>query len=747
MIRNNEKATTGQGTRGILVTTRIEITPAIVEEHGLTPAEYAYLLEVLGREPTIAELGVFSVMWSEHCSYKHSRPHLATLPTKGPAVLHGPGENAGAVDLGEGWACVFKVESHNHPSAVEPYEGAATGVGGILRDIFAMGARPIALLDALRFGPPDEARNAWIIRGVVHGIADYGNCVGVPVIGGEFSIDPCYTDNCLVNVMAIGVARHEELMTARAEGVGNLLVYYGNATGRDGIHGATFASAELTEDSAEDRPCVQVGDPFMEKKILEATIELIASGRIVALQDMGAAGLTCSSTEMADKGGLGLRMNLDKVPQRAANLTAYELLLSESQERMLAVVRPEDLPLVARILRKWDLDACVVGETTDTGRFVVEHHGTVEANIPLPAICTHVPKPEPVQAAPAALDVRDWTTVDFAAIEWNGLLLAALSSPHFASKRWIYEQYDHQVQTNTVVRPGAGAGVLRIAGWSGLLASTIDGNGLWCMLDPYEGTRCVTAEAARNLVACGARPLAATNNLNFGSPRKPAGSWQFAEAVRGLGDACRALGTPITGGNVSFYNESPRMAVFPTPVVGMVGVIDDPSRLTPATFRNEGDVVVLLGPAATHAGGSRILRDLTGDLVGPAVRIDLAMEKRVQEHVLRLVGDGVLTAATDIADGGLLMALAEMALGSDGGLGCEIDLAADEAPAAALLSEQPSRFVVTCTPGDVESLLALSRDAGVRAVPLGTVRGGVFSIGGVLSLTVYELYEAWEKPL
>jgi phosphoribosylformylglycinamidine synthase II len=387
-----------------MTATTFQITPEIIADHGLTPKEYARIKEVLGREPTITELGVYSVMWSEHCSYKHTRKHLATLPTKSPIVLQGPGENAGTIDIGEDFACVFKVESHNHPSAVEPYQGAATGVGGILRDIFAMGARPVALFDALRFGPPGEARNDWIIHGVVSGIADYGNCVGVPVLGGEFSIDPCYTDNCLVNVMAIGIAKKNDLMTAKARGTGNLLVYYGNATGRDGIHGATFASTELTDESADDRPCVQVGDPFMEKKILEATLELVVSGKLIALQDMGAAGLTCSSTEMASKGGLGLRMDLDRVPQRALNLTAYELLLSESQERMLAVVAPEDLGAVAKILEKWDLEACVVGETTDTNRFVVEHHGRIEADIPLPSICDEVPWPDPVAEYDPALN-------------------------------------------------------------------------------------------------------------------------------------------------------------------------------------------------------------------------------------------------------------------------------------------------------------------------------------------------------
>ncbi len=727
--------------------TTIEITPAIVAEHGLTPKEYDRILEVLGREPTITELGVFSVMWSEHCSYKHTRRHLATLPTKGPAVLHGPGENAGAVDIGEGWACVFKIESHNHPSAVEPYEGAATGVGGILRDIFAMGARPVALLDPLRFGPPGEGRNSHFIQGVVKGIADYGNCIGVPVLGGELSIDPCYTDNCLVNVMAVGVAKHEELMTANARGTGNPLVYYGNATGRDGTHGATFASKELSEESEEDRGCVQVGDPFMGKKILEATLELIRSGKIIALQDMGAAGLTCSSTEMASKGGLGLHMDLDKVPQRAANLSAYELLLSESQERMLAVVSPENLEVVEGILAKWDLGAHVVGHTTDTDRFVVEHRGAVVADIPLQTICNELVWPDEVEAVASPPETRDWRDCGTGDFDWAEVLKTALASPHFASKRWIHEQYDHQVQTNTVVRPGVGAGVIRVRGWKGLLAMTTDGNGLWCMLDPYEGTKCVTAEAARNLVACGARPVAVTNNLNFGSPRKPAGAWQLQESVRGLGDACRALGTPVTGGNVSLYNESPRMAVFPTPVIGMIGVIDDPAHLTAAAFRSEGDAVFLIGPAATHAGGSKILRDRTGVIPGPALRIDMDVEKNVQETVLELIREGLLTAAADVAEGGLLVTLAEMALNSRGGLGATVNPPSGVDAGAWLLSEEPSRFVVTCRAGNVAGLMLRCEGRGARFAQIGTVASGHLEMQGLARISLSEMRASWETAL
>ena len=721
----------------------VEITPAIVEAHGLTPKEYNRILEVLGRVPTITELGVYSVMWSEHCSYKHTRKHLATLPTKGGCVLQGPGENAGSIDIGEGFACVFKIESHNHPSAVEPFEGAATGVGGILRDIFAMGARPVALLDSLRFGPPSDPQNRKLIQGVVSGISFYGNCVGVPVIGGEFAIDPCYSDNCLVNVMAIGIAKKEDLMTAKAEGAGNVLLYYGNKTGRDGIHGATFASVELSEDAEEDRGCVQVGDPFMEKKILEATLELIASGKLVALQDMGAAGLVCSSTEMASKGGLGLHMNLNSVPQRAENLTAYEMLLSESQERMLCVIRPSDYETVAAILHRWDMDAVIVGELTTTGRFVVEHKGVVEVDVPLPSICDEVPWPEPVEPKAPAKNWIHWSEVDLTSTQLDEWFLKMVSNPHYASKRWIYEQYDHQVQTNTVVPPGLGSGVIRLRGYSGLLAATTDGNGVWCALDPYEGTKCVTAEAARNLVACGAKPMAVTNNLNFGSPRKPEGAFQLYEAIRGLGDACRALNTPVTGGNVSLYNESPRMAVFPTPVIGMVGVVENPAQLTRSFFRNPGDAIVLIGPAATHCGGSRLLKERAKQLVGPPLKIDLEREKAVQDFMLEQIKAGRFNAVTDIGDGGLLMALVDMALSGPRALGCHVVHAPDEDYLPAFLSEEPSRFIATCAPAYLPQLM--DNSAGIRVVQIGDVKEDEFILDEFLRMPLSRLKVAWEN--
>ncbi|MEQ8821681.1 MAG: phosphoribosylformylglycinamidine synthase subunit PurL [Sumerlaeia bacterium] len=731
------------------------MTPELIAQHGFTPSEYETLKQRLGREPNLTELGVFSVMWSEHCSYKHSRPLLMTLPTRGERVLHGPGENAGAIDIGGGWACIFKIESHNHPSAVEPYQGAATGVGGILRDIFAMGARPIALFDALRFGPMTEGRNRHLAKGVVNGIADYGNCVGVPTVGGEFSVDPAYTDNCLVNVMCVGVARHEEIMTAKAKGAGDMLVYYGNATGRDGVHGATFASTELTEETAEQRSSVQVGDPYMEKKILEATLELIASGAIVALQDMGAAGLTCSSTEMADKAGLGLRMDLDFIPQRAANLSAYEMLLSESQERMLAVVKEEDLPQVTDILKKWDLEAIVCGQTTDTGRFVVERETNVVCDVPLASICSDVPPPEPVEPRPAYPATKDGVALAEASCgDYNEVLKTTLAHPNFARKSWIWEQYDHHVGTSTIVGPGLTAAVMRVRGWDeGLLAATVDGNGLWCHLDPYEGTKCVVAEAARNLVCCGARPLAVTNNLNFGSPRKGAGAWQLAESVKGLGEACRAFGTPVTGGNVSLYNESPRTAVFPTPVIGMVGVVEGGGKhLKFSHFTRPGDVILLLGPAATHCGGSRILRDRTGELPGPGLKIDMDFELKLQALLLDLIGEGLADAALDISEGGLLMALAEMALctkdaalrGRGHEIGCRVQLPFDEPSAhVSLLSEEPSRVVITCSEQSVPSLLAACEQKGVRALQIGVTAKETFEIQGCLKTTVADMRDAW----
>jgi len=720
----------------------------MVAKHGLTPKEYEYILQVLGRVPSITELGVFSVMWSEHCSYKHTRHLLKTLPTKGPHVLHGPGENAGAIDLGDDIACVFKIESHNHPSAVEPSEGAATGVGGILRDVFAMGARPVALLDALRFGPPGQDKNSWIIGGVIAGIAHYGNCVGVPTVGGEFSIDPCYSDNCLVNVMAVGLAPAKKLMTAQAKEAGHLLVYYGNATGRDGVHGATFASTGLSDETAADRSCVQVGDPFMEKKIMEATLELVEAGVLEALQDMGAAGLTCSSTEMGDKGGLGILLDLDAVPQRAAKLSAYEILLSESQERMLAVVAPDNMQYVEAILNRWDLEAVVVGVTTDTGRFQVDFHGAREVDVPLAPICRDLPKPDLVEPKPSPAVFRDWRDVRPPDDAWPSLLLTALGSPHFASKKWIYEQYDHQVQTNTVVAPGGGAAVIRIRGSKRLLAMTTDGNGLWCALDPREGAKMVVAEAARNLVAVGAQPMATTNNLNFGNPRKPEVAWQFAEAIAGMGEACRAFMAPITGGNVSLYNESSRSAVYPTPVIGMVGLIEDHTDVRRGVFKNAGDAVFVVGPAPTHAGGSKILRDRAGRLVGPAPKVDLTIETRVQATMLRLIRGGVVSACTDVSEGGLLMALCDMLLPSPENFGCHLVLPRGHDPVVDLLSEEASRFVFTASAAEATDVAELIASAGVPLVALGEVTtNGLFTIEGVMNLSRSEMQKAWETGL
>ncbi|HPB30581.1 MAG TPA: phosphoribosylformylglycinamidine synthase subunit PurL, partial [Candidatus Sumerlaeota bacterium] len=584
-----------------------KITPELVEAHGLTPEEYSRLLEILGREPSFTELGIFSVMWSEHCSYKHSKKMLKTLPTKGERVIQGPGENAGVVDIGDGWAICFKIESHNHPSAVEPYEGAATGIGGILRDIFTMGARPIALLDPLRFGDPSVPRNRYIASGVISGIADYGNCVGVPTVGGDVYFSESYNGNPLINVMCVGLMRREDLTLACAKTIGSLVVYYGNSTGRDGIHGATFASEELSQESEERRSAVQVGDPFMGKKILEATLELIQGNVVEAIQDMGAAGLTCSSCEMAGRGGRGVEINLDEVPQRSDNLASYEIMLSESQERMLAVVAEEKIDAARAIFEKWDLPWSVLGRVTEDHLMRVRHKGSVVAEIPAADISTSAPEYDPQSRRPAWLDqIEAFNAETFTApADMGATLLALLAAPTIASKRWVYEQYDHMVQLNTVVTPGASAAVLRIKGTSKHIALSCDCNGMMVYLDPKTGGAMAVAEAARNLTCAGALPLAITNCLNFGNPTKPEIYYQFEQAVLGMGDACRVLNTPVTGGNVSFYNENRGQAVFPTPVIGMLGLIEDPSHITRVGFQDEGDAIVLLGRPAVTLGGSQ----------------------------------------------------------------------------------------------------------------------------------------------
>jgi len=723
------------------------ITSELVESHGLSPAEYEKIEQILGREPTITELGIFSVMWSEHCSYKNSKKMLRTFPTKGDCVIQGPGENAGVADIGEGWAICFKIESHNHPSAVEPYQGAATGIGGILRDIFTMGARPIALLDPLRFGNPEIPRNRYIATGVIAGIADYGNCVGVPTVAGDVYFADSYNGNPLINVMCVGLLRREDLTLACARTPGNFVVYYGNATGRDGIHGATFASEELSDASEERRPAVQVGDPFMGKKILEVTLELITERAVEAIQDMGAAGLTCSSCEMAGRGGSGIEIDLDKVPQRSENLSAYELMLSESQERMLAIVPPERLEDVKRILSKWDLPCCILGKVTDDGLMRVAHKGRMVAEIPAALISTQAPEYDPESKRPEYIDsLEQFDPKTFPMKEKSqDILLELLATPTIGSKRWVFEQYDHMVQLNTVVAPGASAAVLRIKDTEKHIALASDCNGLMVYLDPRTGGAMAVAEAARNVLCAGAKPLAITNCLNFGNPTKPDIYYQFEQAVLGIGDACRILNTPVTGGNVSFYNENRGQAVFPTPVIGMLGLIEKPGHITTVGFKDPGDVVILLGPHAATLAGSQYYYSLKKKIVGPCPPLNLEAEKRLQDFLLRAIQEGWIKSAQDVSDGGLGVALAECCILSRGLCGAEIALPEGLTPAIELFSEEPSRVVISCSPKHKNKILQEAEKEGVPATVLGRVQGNSLSMTGLFSIPVSQLKESYES--
>ncbi len=716
------------------------VTPALVAEHGLSTDEWEQILGIMGRVPTFTELGVFSAMWSEHCGYKNSRPLLRTLPTKAPWVLQGPGENAGVIDVGEGLAVAFKIESHNHPSAVEPYQGAATGVGGILRDVFTMGARPIAVLNSLRFGEldgPDGARVRYLFAGVVKGVGDYGNCVGIPTVGGEVYFDSAYEGNPLVNAMAIGLMKREELIKGIAEGVGNPIMAVGSRTGRDGIHGATFASAELTAESEAKRPMVQVGDPFTEKLLLEASLELIRSGHIVGIQDMGAAGLVSSSTEMAARGGTGVDIEITLVPVREPNMTPYEILLSETQERMLVVAKAGREDEVRAILGKWELEAETIGHVTDTGRYRIRENGVVVVDIPGEPLVEGCPTytREGVES-PEIARLRDWTpdSLEARAEEsspgWT--LRQLLDSPSIASKRWVYEQYDSTVRTGTVVGPGSDAAVVRLRGTNRAIAATVDCNGRYAYLNPFRGGQIAVAEAARNLVCSGAIPRAVTDNLNFGNPLKPEVYHQLSEAVRGIGEACRVLSTPVTGGNVSLYNENPRGAIYPTPTIGMVGVVEDLAHVTRSAFAGSGDVIVLLGRNTAELGGSEYLKVVHGLVVGDAPAIDLAAERVLQESLLDAIRAGLIRSAHDCAEGGLAVALAESAIGDgENPLGIEVELH-DELPANALLfGEAQSRVIVSCSSGDEVELLERMERSGVPAAAIGRVgpANGRFRLG------------------
>ena len=702
------------------------IDPDSIAAHGLTAGEYERIVAILGRDPNLLELGIFSVMWSEHCSYKSSRIHLRTLPTEGPRVLQGPGENAGVLDIGDGLAAVFKIESHNHPSFIEPYQGAATGVGGIIRDIFTMGARPIALLDSLRFGPLDSPATRRLAEGVVAGIAGYGNSIGIPTVGGEVAFDETYAGNPLVNVFCLGIALADGVIRGRAEGTGNAVYYVGAKTGRDGIHGATMASAEFDDASAEKRPNVQVGDPFMEKLLLEACLEVLQTDALVGLQDMGAAGLTCSSCEMGARGGTGLDIDVARVPQRESGMTPYEIMLSESQERMLFIVRQGREAEVDRVFEKWDLHAVRIGEVTGDGLLRVREGGEIVAEIPNRPLADEAPLYDRPYREPADLVERQ--ALDLSALEPPGppaeVFLRLIGSPGIASKRWIYRQYDHMVRTNTVAPAGAGAGVVRIKGTSRALAFSVDGNGRYCFLDPYRGAMLAVAESARNVACVGGRPIGATNCLNFGNPERPEIMWQFARAVAGIGDACRALDIPITGGNVSLYNETDGRAILPTPVLGVVGIVEDARRVIGRTFEVAGAVVMLLGAPGGALGASEYLKVMHGLVRGVPPALDLDAERALQQLVADLATAGRLRSAHDCSDGGLAVALAECAFESDG-IGFDVTVPAGDAGAvaAALYGEAASQVVVSVREADVDAVQEQAEAAGVPAHVLGRTGG------------------------
>jgi phosphoribosylformylglycinamidine synthase II len=718
------------------------IEHGVLERHGLTPEEYERIVAFLGREPNLTELGIFSVMWSEHCSYKSSRVHLKTLPTRGPQVLQGPGENAGAIDIGDGLAAVFKIESHNHPSFIEPYQGAATGVGGIIRDIFTMGARPIALLNSLRFGPLDAPATVRLLEGVVAGIAGYGNSIGIPVVGGEIAFEPSYAGNPLVNVFCLGIAKQSDIIRGVASGVGNAVYYVGAKTGRDGIHGATMASAEFDDRSAEKRPAVQVGDPFMEKLLLEACLEVMETDALIGIQDMGAAGLTCSTTEMGSRGGAGVEIDLAFVPQRETGMTPYEIMLSESQERMLLVAKRGREADVERVFEKWDLHAARIGEVTADPVLRVKDHGTLVAEIPNRALTDEAPvyrrpmAPPEYLAEVQRLDLEELgarsapgNNVANSAPDSNAALLALLGSPTVGSKRWVYRQYDHMVRTNTINIPGLGAGVVRIKGTDRALAMSVDGNGRYSYLDPYRGAVLAVAEAARNVACAGARPLGATDCLNFGNPERPAIMWQFARAVEGIGAACRALDVPITGGNVSLYNETDGRAIYPTPVIGIVGLLEHADRVLTRRFQGGGEVIVLLGEGLGELGGSEYLK-VVHDLVrGMPPAVDLDAERALQALVVALADARLLRSAHDCSDGGIAVALAECCFDT-GGVGAEASIEGVEVArdprvnrAAALFGESASRVVASVATEVLANVLERAAAAGVPARVIGQTGG------------------------
>ncbi len=725
------------------------VTAEIAAEHGLTAEEWQKICEILGRAPTLEELGVFSAMWSEHCSYKSSRVHLKSLPTTGPHVLQGPGENAGIVDIGDGLAAVFKIESHNHPSFIEPYQGAATGVGGILRDVFTMGARPIANLNSLRFGAVDHPRTPHLVKGVVAGIGGYGNCVGVATVGGEVYFDAGYNDNILVNAFTLGLVRHDRIFRAAASGVDNPVMYVGSHTGRDGIHGASMASAEFDEDSDEKRPTVQVGDPFTEKLLLEACLELVESDCLVAIQDMGAAGLTSSSVEMAGRGGLGIEIDLDRVPQREQGMSAYEILLSESQERMLLVAKAGREADVKRIFDKWDLQAAVIGRVADDGMFRARWHGAEVVQIPVEPVSTQAPVYRRPAEEPKNLnELQDLAIASVAEpSDYNHVLLQLLGSPNLCSKRWVYRQYDSLVRGHTVIGPGSDAAVLRIKGSRKGLAVTVDCNSRYCLLDPYVGAVIATCEAARNLVVSGARPLGISDCLNFGNPEKPEVMWQFQQAIAGIRDACLALGVPVVSGNVSFYNDTEGRSIPPTPTIAMVGLLEDVTRCLAQGFRRAGDVIILIGRTREELGGSEYLATVHGLVRGSPPWIDLGFEKRLQAFVRAVAEEGALRSAHDVAEGGLCVALAECCLTSADRLGARIDLEQGMRADVLLFGESQSRVIVSVDRQGWPRLRDRAQREGIPVEVIGEVIGDRLEIGDWIDFSIVDLAEVWEGAL
>jgi phosphoribosylformylglycinamidine synthase len=731
----------------------------LIAQHNLTDDEYKKIVEILGREPNLTELGMFSVMWSEHCSYKSSRVHLKKLPTTGPRVVQGPGENAGAVDIGDGLCVVFKMESHNHPSFIEPYQGAATGVGGILRDVFTMGARPIALLDSLRFGELHSAKNRHLMRGVVAGIAGYGNCMGVPTVGGEVRFDDIYSMNPLVNVFCLGIAHKDKIFRGTAAGVGNPVIYFGSKTGRDGIHGATMASDSFDDQALQKRPTVQVGDPFQEKLLLEACLELMAEDLLVGIQDMGAAGLTSSSCEMASRAGNGIELDLTNVPRREPGMTAYELMLSESQERMLMVAKAGKEEDCIRICKKWDLDVAVVGRVTGDGMLRVTDGGQLAAEIPAKALADDGPRYERPHQPPAYQDML--ANLNYDALpdvkDANAALLALLESPTIASKRWVYQQYDHMVRTNSVVRPGSDAAVVRIKGTNKAVAMTVDCNGRYCLLHPYEGARLAVAEAARNLVCAGAEPIGLTDCLNFGNPERPEIMWQFVLAIEGLKDACEFLQIPIVSGNVSFYNETNGLSIYPTPMLGMVGLIEEVDRSMTQWFKQEGDDIILLGSSRDDLGGSEYLKVVHSREQGSPPFLNLETEQRLQDCVLSLIRSGLVQSAHDCADGGLAVALAECCISSeDRRLGAVVTLPIGRLRRdAVMFGESQSRVVLSATAANREAVLEHARQRSVPAEVIGGVGGARFvaylrdahSTTKTIDAPISALYESWANSL